>query len=45
MTPNAAMIDVGMASAEMIVARELPRKIRTMMAAKKAPSTRCSFTA
>ena len=45
MTPNAAMIEVGMASAEMSVARELPRKTRTTMAANIAPSTRCSFTA
>ena len=39
------MIDTGMASAAMIVLRQLPRKMSTITAAKNAPRTRCSLTA
>ncbi len=45
MPMNVPMIDVGMASAAMIVLRRLPRKISTTSEARMAPSTRCSRTA
>ena len=44
-TPKLAMIEVGMDSAEMSVARPLPRKNSTTSAAKIEPRTKCSFTA
>ena len=39
------MMEIGMASAAMIVLRTLPRKMSTTSAAKSAPRTRCSLTA
>ena len=39
------MMLVGIATAAMIVLRRFPRKKKTMTAARRAPSTRCSLTA
>ncbi len=43
--PKAAMIDVGIATAEISVERRLPRKSSTTRAASTEPMTRCSSTA
>ena len=42
---NVPMIEIGMAIAAMIVLRRLPRNSSTTSAARRAPRTRCSFTA
>ena len=42
--PNVAMIDVGMAIAEMMVERRLPRNSSTTSAARIEPTIRCSST-
>ncbi len=42
--PNVAMIDVGMAIAEMMVERRLPRNSSTTSAARIDPTIRCSST-
>ena len=43
-SPNVAMIDVGMAIAAMSVERQFQRKTSTTSAARIDPSTRCSST-
>ena len=45
MRAKVAMIDVGMATAAMIVERRLPRNSRTTPAASSEPTIRCSSTA
>ena len=45
MHTNVPMIEVGMASAAMIVLRKLPRNSSTTSAASSAPRIRCSLTA
>ncbi len=45
MAANVAMSEAGMAIAAMRVGRKRRRKNHTTAAAKRAPSTRCSFTA
>ena len=45
MTPKLAIMEVGMASAEIKVARPFPKKNSTIKAAKMEPKTKCSFTA
>ena len=45
MIANAAMIDVGMARAAMIVERKFHKNRKTTTAAKIAPRTRCSSMA
>ncbi len=42
--PNVAMIDVGMAMAEMSVERRFVRNSSTTSAARIEPTTRCSST-
>jgi len=42
--PKVAMIDVGMATAAIIVDRQFHRKISTTAAARIDPTTRCSST-
>ncbi len=44
MRPNVAMIDVGMAMAEIIVERRFVRKSSTTSAARIDPTIRCSST-
>ena len=44
-TPNAPMIDAGMATAAISVERKLRRKMKTMTAARKPPRIRCSSMA
>ncbi len=43
--PKVPMMEMGIASAAMIVLRTLPRKSSTTSAASSAPTTRCSLTA
>ena len=42
---NDAMIETGIANAEMIVERMFHKKRKTMIAAKRPPSTKCSSMA